>query len=355
MFINENQKKYLNHKNMRPLRIGLVGCGRISKVHLKTINKIKTHFKLISVCDTNKQRSLTAGQNYKVRNYYNLKKMLKNENLDIVSVCTPSGYHFEDSMEIAKKNINVITEKPMAILSEHGNEMIREFKKRKLKLFVVKQNRNNPSIKVIKKAIEKKRFGKIHMINANVFWTRKQEYYDLDDWRGTKKYDGGALMNQASHFVDLLTWLNGPVKSVFAQKYKFRNIECEDTATVNIKWKNGAIGTLNVTMLTYPKNFEGSIIVIGEKGLAKVGGIALNKIECWEFEKKIKEDKNINKLSYDTSSVYGKGHLDFYINVYDSITKKIKINTDGNEGFKSLNFINSCYESFKKKKIIEIN
>ncbi len=339
---------------MKPIRIGLVGCGRISQVHLKTISKLKKYFNLISVCDKNKERSLIAGKIYKVKNYFNLKEMLNNENLDIVSVCTPSGCHFENSIDVAKKNINVITEKPMAILSEHGKKMIREFKKRKLKLFVVKQNRNNPSIKALKKAIEKKRFGKIHMINANVFWTRKQEYYDLDKWRGTKKYDGGALMNQASHFVDLLTWLNGPVKSVFAQEYKFRNIECEDTATVNIKWKNGTIGTLNVTMLTYPKNFEGSITIIGEQGLVKVGGIALNKIDFWQFKKKIKEDENINRLSYDTSSVYGKGHLDFYMNVYDSITKQIIINTDGNEGFKSLNFINSCYESFKKKKVIKI-
>lgn len=339
---------------MSTVRIGLVGCGRISKVHLNTIKQMKSYFKLVSVCDINKERSLNTGKIHKVNNYYKLNEMLNKENLDLVSICTPSGNHFYDAMDVAKKNINVITEKPMAIQSKHGQKMIKEFKARKLKLFVVKQNRNNPSIKALKKAIITNRFGKIHMINANVFWTRKQEYYDLDKWRGTKKYDGGALMNQASHFVDLLTWLNGPIKSIFAQDYRFRQIECEDTATVNIKWKNNCIGTLNVTMLTYPKNFEGSITVIGEKGLVKVGGVALNKIECWEFDKKINQDKYVKKLSYDTSSVYGNGHKDFYKNVYDAIKNNLKINTDGNEGYKSLNFINSCYKSFITKKIVKL-
>jgi UDP-N-acetyl-2-amino-2-deoxyglucuronate dehydrogenase len=173
-------------------------------------------------------------------------------------------------------------------------------------LFVVKQNRRNPTLQLVKRAVEKKRFGRIYMVTINVFWTRPQSYYDSASWRGTWEFDGGAFMNQASHYVDLLDWLIGPVESVQAYTATLaRNIQVEDTGVVSIRWRTGALGSMNVTMLTYPKNLEGSITIIGENGTVKVGGVAVNKIEHWAFADTDPDDEAVERASYETTSVYG--------------------------------------------------
>ena len=146
------------------------------------------------------------------------------------------------------------------------------------------------------------------MIHLNVFWCRPQEYYDQAAWRGTQEYDGGAFMNQASHYVDLLEWLIGPVEKVHSMMSTTRDIEVEDTGVLNVKWQNGALGSVNVTMLTYHKNLEASITIIGEKGTARIGGVAINEIQHWEFDKKKDYDDKIREVSYETTSVYGFGH-----------------------------------------------
>jgi UDP-N-acetyl-2-amino-2-deoxyglucuronate dehydrogenase len=193
----------------------------------------------------------------------------------------------------------------MATRWEDGVRMVKACDKAGVKLLVVKQNRRNPTLQLLKRAIIEKRFGKIHMVHLNVFWTRSQEYYDQASWRGTWEYDGGAFMNQASHYVDLLEWLIGPIDKVQAMMSTTRNIEVEDTGVLNIKWRNGALGSMSVTMLTYPKNLEGSITVLGEKGTVKIGGVAVNDIQHWEFEEPKDYDSEIKSANYQTTSVYG--------------------------------------------------
>ena len=185
-----------------------------------------------------------------------------------------------------------------------------------VRLFVVKQNRLNATIQLVKRAMDKGRFGKIYMVNVNVFWNRPQSYYDSARWRGTWEFDGGAFMNQASHYVDLLDWLVGPVECVHAFTATLaRHIEVEDTGVANIRWRSGALGSINVTMLTYPKNLEGSITIIGERGTVRVGGVAVNEIEHWEFDAPDPDDALAKDASYQTTSVYGFGHPLYYDNV----------------------------------------
>ena len=214
--------------------------------------------------------------------------------------------HPEQAITIANAGRHVVTEKPMATKMSDGKRMVRNADEQGTHLFVVKQNRLNPTLQLLKSAVEKKRFGRIYMVTLNVFWTRPQEYYDQAKWRGTWEFDGGAFMNQASHYIDLLNWLIGPIESVFSYTSTLeRNIEVEDTGVACIKWRSGAMGTINVTMLTYPKNYEGSITILGEKGTVEVGGVAVNEIKHWEFDSEDEDDEKNMESNYETSSVYG--------------------------------------------------
>jgi len=215
-----------------------------------------------------------------------------------------------------------------------------------VRLFVVKQNRRNPTLQLLKRAVEKGRFGRIYMVNINVFWTRPQSYYDSAAWRGTWEFDGGAFMNQASHYVDLLDWLIGPIESVQAYTATLgRNIEVEDTGVVSLRWRGGALGSMNVTMLTYPKNLEGSITIIGEKGTVRIGGVAVNEIQHWEFAEPDADDTQVKDASYQTTSVYGFGHPLYYDNVINVMRGKAQPETDGREGLKSLELLIATYIS----------
>ncbi len=222
-------------------------------------------------------------------------------------------------------------------------------------LFVVKQNRFNPPLQELKKAIDENRFGKIYMVNINVFWTRPQSYYDSAKWRGTRDLDGGAFMNQASHYIDLLTWLIGPVESIQAYTGTLaRKIEVEDTGVMNVKWRSGALGSINVTMLTYPKNLEGSITVLGEHGSVRIGGVAVNEIQLWEFATKKEEDKTILHTNYTPTNVYGFGHKRYYENVIQVLRGEASPLTDGREGLKSLELLCAAYESAKDDRRIPL-
>lgn len=335
------------------INCAIVGCGRISKLHFNAILS-NNNFNLVTICDNNKKRLKEHELRYKLKGYHNLKKMLQNEDLDLVILCTPSGLHSKQTILCAKNKLNVVSEKPMATNWIDGLLMVKACKNAKVKLFVVKQNRYNPTIQVLKKAIDEKRFGKIHMVQTNVFWNRPQKYYDQDSWRGTWKLDGGAFMNQASHYVDLLDWLIGPIDKIHSMLSTFRNIEVEDTGVLNIKWKNGALGSMSVTMLTHDKNFEGSITIIGERGTARVGGIAINEIQYWNFKKKKKTDNKILKNNYKVKSVYGQGHRLYYQNVANALNGKSKALTDGNEGLKSLKILAAIYMSYKKNRVIKL-
>jgi UDP-N-acetyl-2-amino-2-deoxyglucuronate dehydrogenase len=262
-------------------------------------------------------------------------------------LATPSGLHPSQAIEAAASGRHVMTEKPMATRWDDGKKMVEACDKAGVQLFVVKQNRLNPTVRLVKRAIDRHRFGRIYAVACNVFWTRPQEYYDSAKWRGTWEFDGGAFMNQASHYVDLLDWLIGPVESVFAYTATLaRRIEVEDSGVAAIHWRNGALGSINVTMLAYPKNLEGSITILGEKGTVRLGGVAVNKIEHWEFaDSDPEDDSKWREASYQTSSVYGQGHVLYYDNVIKALRGEAPAETDGREGLRSLELLVAIYES----------
>jgi UDP-N-acetyl-2-amino-2-deoxyglucuronate dehydrogenase len=337
----------------RKIKVAVVGCGRISSNHFDSINRYEDDFELTAICDIDQSNIAKHAENYNVPSYRDLEKMLENERLDLVALCTPSGIHPEQTVLAAKHKVHVLTEKPMATRWNDGVRMVKACDEAGVRLFVVKQNRRNTTLQLLKRAVSEKRFGKIHMVHLNVFWTRPQSYYDQGSgWRGTWEFDGGAFMNQASHYVDLLDWLIGPVEKVQAMMSTTRDIEVEDTGVLNIKWRNGSLGSMSVTMLTYPKNLEGSITILGEKGAARVGGVAVNDIQLWQFDENRDYDAQIQNANYETTSVYGYGHPLYYENVRDVLRGNAEPETDGREGLKSLELLIAAYLSARDCKTV---
>jgi UDP-N-acetyl-2-amino-2-deoxyglucuronate dehydrogenase len=338
----------------RRIRLAVVGCGRISKNHFGSIEKHGDAIELAAICDVDPVVLNNFQKQYQVPAYLHLEDMLKNEQLDLVALCTPSGLHPDQTVMAARYGVHVMTEKPMATRWNDGVRMVRACDEAGVSLFVVKQNRRNTTLQLLKRAIEEKRFGKIHMVHLNVFWTRPQSYYDQAKWRGTWEFDGGAFMNQASHYVDLLDWLIGPVEKVQAMVSTTRDIEVEDTGVLNVRWRNGALGSMSVTMLTYPKNLEGSITILGEKGTVRIGGVAVNDIQLWQFEEPREYDEQIKAANYETTSVYGFGHPIYYKNVIDVMRGQAEPETDGREGLKSLEVLIAVYLSARDGKTVSL-
>ncbi len=354
----------------RKINIALVGCGRISLNHIKAIERYKDRASLVAICDPDLNRlnktqklieELFTGQ-YPSKNitkhfktYEGLLANIRNGDtkIDLIVLTTPSGLHSEQVIAAANEGIHVCTEKPMATKWIDGLKMVKACDESNVHLFVVKQNRFNSTLQLVKKQLFKERFGKLVMVTVNVFWHRPQSYYDQDAWRGTWEFDGGALMNQASHYVDLLDWLVGPVESVSASIATLgRKIEVEDTAAIQLRWKSGTLGTMAVTMLTFPKNLEGSITLLGEKGTVRIGGPAVNQIEHWEFADKSEDDFLVEQANYSTTSIYGFGHPGYYENLLDVLEGKAVALCDGNQGLRSLEILIASYRSAKEKRII---
>lgn len=339
----------------RKIKIAVVGCGRISKNHFGSIEKHNGDLELSAICDTDAAVLAEHAEKYKVPAYRDLEEMLQKEDLDMVALCTPSGIHPDQAVLAAKYKVHVLTEKPMATRWSDGVRMVKACDEAGVRLFVVKQNRRNTTLQLLKRAVSEKRFGKIHMVHLNVFWTRPQEYYDQGNgWRGTWEFDGGAFMNQASHYVDLLDWLIGPVEKVQAMMSTTRDIEVEDTGVLNVRWRSGALGSMSVTMLTYPQNLEGSITILGEKGTVRIGGVAVNDIQLWQFEEPKDYDAEIKSANYETTSVYGFGHPLYYKNVVDVMRGQAEPETDGREGLKSLELLIAAYLAARDGKTISL-
>jgi UDP-N-acetyl-2-amino-2-deoxyglucuronate dehydrogenase len=333
----------------------LAGCGRISESHLTALSHIKAA-KVTAICDTDPHRLSEISEKYDIKSTYSdYREMLLSQRPDAFIICTPSGLHPEMGIFAAGQKIHVITEKPMGINLKGADALIAECEKNDVYLFVVKQNRLNTPIQLLKKAIDKGRFGRIFSVNATVRWSRPQSYYDMSRWRGTWKYDGGAFLNQASHYFDLLVWLIGPVESVFAVTDTLNHrIEVEDIGAGIIRFAGGAIGTVEVTMNTYPKNWEGSITVMGEYGTVKIGGVAVNKVEHWDFRDYDDDDKYLDQASSYPFNVYGNGHHGFLANTIDALWGISKPLSMGVDGRKSLELILAMYQSAKMGKIVHL-
>ena len=339
----------------RRIRFALAGCGRISKNHIESLTKHAAEVEIAAVCDVDPAALKAAQEATGAPGFARYEDMLDKSKADIVVLATPSGLHAEQTVLAAQAGKHVMTEKPMATRWNDGKRMVGACDNAGVRLFVVKQNRRNATLQMLKRAIDADRFGRIYMVNVNVFWNRPQSYYDSAKWRGTWEFDGGAFMNQASHYVDLLDWMIGPVESVQAYTGTLaRDIEVEDTGVMALRWRSGALGTMNVTMLAYPKNFEGSITIFGEKGTVRIGGVAVNEIQHWEFAERLPEDDKVKEASYQTTSVYGFGHPLYYENVIATLRGNAEAETDGREGLKSLELLIAAYRSARDGRKINL-
>ncbi|HEX9936302.1 MAG TPA: Gfo/Idh/MocA family oxidoreductase [Longimicrobium sp.] len=339
----------------RPIRFAVVGCGRISAKHFEALKVHGEHAEVVAVCDCDVDALNAAAEQTGARPFARLDQLLAGSDADAVVLATPSGLHAEQGIQVAAAGRHVITEKPMATRWKDAKRLVQAADQAGVHLFVVKQNRQNATVQLLKRAVDQRRFGRIYMVNVNVFWNRPQDYYDSASWRGTWEFDGGALMNQASHYVDLLDWLVGPVESVQAMTATLaRHIQVEDTGVVNVRWRSGALGSLNVTMLTYPRNLEGSITIIGEKGTVRLGGVAINEIERWEFAEPSEDDERVREASYETTSVYGFGHPRYYENVIATLRGEAAPETDGREGLRSLELLIGIYLSARDGRTVSL-
>lgn len=330
----------------RPIRFALVGCGRISANHIEALRQHAGQAELVAVCDTSPAALAAAVARTGAEGFASLEALLAGSDADAVVLATPSGLHPQQAIAAARAGRHVVSEKPMATKWDEGVAMVRACRDAGVKLFVVKQNRLNATLQRLKRAIDARRFGRIHMVTVNVFWTRPQSYYDDARWRGRWDLDGGAFMNQASHYVDMVDWLVGPVDNVHAYTAtQLRDIEAEDSGVMSLRLRSGGMASINVTMLTHGRNFEGSITVLGEHGTVRIGGVAVNRIEHWEFEHPEPDDATALDASYTPPSVYGFGHPLYYANVLDTLRGQAHAEVDGYEGLRSLEVIIAAYRS----------
>ncbi|MFG6440786.1 Gfo/Idh/MocA family protein [Roseateles sp. LKC17W] len=342
----------------RKVRFALIGCGRIAQNHIEAVRRHADRAELVAACDIDAAALAEAVAKTGARGFSSLTALLAAKDelaIDCVVLTTPSGLHPRQAIEAAAAGLHVMTEKPMATRWQDGLAMVKACDDAGVRLFVVKQNRRNSTLQLLKRAVAEGRFGRLYNVAVNVFWTRPQAYYDSADWRGTWEFDGGAFMNQASHYIDLLDWIVGPVESVMAYTGTLaRNIEVEDSGVAALKWRSGAMGTVNVSMLTYPKNLEGSITLLGERGTARIGGLAVNEIKEWQFDAPHDMDAQVADASYQTTSVYGFGHPAYYDNVINTLRGEAQAETDGREGLKSLELLIAMYMSARDGKRINL-
>jgi predicted dehydrogenase len=337
------------------LKFAIIGCGRISKKHVEALVNNQQEAELVAVCDVIEDKAKAIKALYekqigysKVTSYTNYKEMLVTEEIDVVAIATESGYHADITVDCLNTGCHVIVEKPMALSTQDADRMIEAAKKNKRKLCVCHQNRFNPPIQLLKRAIDDGRFGKLVNGTARILWNRNDAYYAQADWRGTYRLDGGTLMNQCIHNIDLLTWMVGSeVDNVYAQIDTFlRSIEAEDFGAIVVRFKNGVIGIIEGSACVFPENLEETLSIFGEKGTAVIGGIAVNKIETWRFADGLdKEEEIMARQGEDPESVYGYGHTPLYKDMIYAIKENREPYITGEDGKKAISIILAAYKS----------
>lgn len=336
-------------KNERPeLSFALVGCGRISARHAALLGSKQIKGATLSaVCDIAEDKARAVGEKYNVPAYQDYHEMMERHRPDVVVVLTESGNHARHTIDLARYSAHIMVEKPMALRLSDADAMIAACDRAGVRLFVVKQNRFNVPVMKLREAIDSERFGKMVMGTVRVRWSRPQAYYDQDAWRGTWAMDGGVLTNQASHHVDLLEWMMGDVASVYAMtRTALVDIEAEDTAVVAVRFRSGALGIIEATTATRPKDLEGSISILGENGTVEIGGFAVNQMKTWAFtESQPGDERVMTDFSVNPPNVYGFGHEAYYNHVVQALREQGKNLVDGLEGRRSLELINAIYES----------
>ena len=336
------------------MRIAIIGLGRISQRHISSILN-NEYFELVGVCDVDKNKFEKKNEIKNIPFYSNYVDLVLKTRPQVVSVLTDSGSHFEIGMKLASLGVHTIIEKPLTLNVWQADRLIDKYKLIGKKLFVVKQNRFNEPLQKLKKALNNGELGEPFLCNVTVHWCRSNEYYKQDKWRGKWLSDGGVISNQAIHHLDAMIWLMGPVTSVSSFNSTFgSDIEVDDTNVSIIKFKSGALGTIEATTATRPENKEGSITILGSNGTIKVGGHAMNKIDYWKTKNIKNEQKFDFSITKDTKDVYGEGHSKLYYNVYNSLVYNKKSDFFGETGRNSLELVASLYLSNELGRIVEI-
>jgi len=337
-----------------PLRFGLLGCGAISKKHITSLQRI-ADAKLAAVCDYDIDVAKKVGEVEGVPAYQNPKEMISRENLDVISILTPSGLHGKNVIELIDQNVHFVVEKPLALRLDEADDVIRGCAEKGVKLFVVQQNRLNPPIQALKSALDRQRFGRLVLGTIRVRWCRPQHYYDAKKWRGTWAQDGGVITNQASHHIDMLEWFMGQVESVMAMtSTRLVQIEAEDTAVAVLRFASGALGVIEATTATRPKDLEGSISILGEKGAVEVGGFFMNQLKTWQFSEPLPEDDSIFETHGKVPDQVAWNHTKYLEGVVQSIRTGTPGLVEGLEGRKSLELITAIYESAETGKEVSL-
>lgn len=332
---------------MKPIKFAIIGCGRIAERHAEHINNLG---QLIAVCDIIPNKANTFSKKFDAQAFYSIEDFIASKlEVDVVTICTPNGWHAKHSIACLNAGYHVLCEKPMALNVKDCENMMLAAKQNDRKLFAIKQNRFNPPVVAVKKILDEGRLGKIFNIQLNCFWNRNPDYYS-NSWKGTKDLDGGTLYTQFSHFIDLIFWMIGDVKDVaaFAKNYAHQGqIEFEDTGVVILSFENGAIGTINYTVNSYAKNMEGSLTIFGEKGTVKIGGQYLNELEY----QSIKDYKIENIPQGNRPNDYGTyvGSMSNHDKVYENVIAVLQNNapmaTSAFEGLKTVSIIEKIYQS----------
>lgn len=343
------------------MRYALIGCGRISTNHITAA--VNNKLEIVAVCDIcpEKMEDVLAKHGLEndesIARYTDYKKMIDENDLDLVSIATESGKHAEIALDVIDAGINVIIEKPMAMNMRDAEEIIRRSDEKGVKVSACHQNRFNVAVQEVRKALETGRFGRLSHGSINVRWNRNKGYYDQAPWRGTWAEDGGCLMNQCIHGIDLLRWMMGDeVEEVYGQtRQQFHDyLEAEDVGMAVIKFKNGAIGTVEGTTNVYPQNLEETLYIFGENGTVKIGGKSTNTIDVWNFRDETVEDEKNKGLEEETSNVYGNGHTSLFADVMDAIKNDRKPYVDAVAGRNALEMVLAIYKSQKEGRPVKL-
>lgn len=361
---------------MKRFGIGIIGCGRISKKHVEAIvynwqdcylegvadilpeqleKAVKNHQQYVEELTKKGQLPAQMLDSTTIKKYQDYQDLLKNEFIDIVAISTESGYHARIAIDAMRAGKHVIVEKPMAMSTTDAEEMIQVAKEQGVKLCVCHQNRFNPPIQRMRQALEEGRFGKLIHGVASIRWCRDENYYLQAPWRGTWALDGGTLMNQCIHDIDLLQWMMGPVERITAETGRYlRNIEGEDCGVAILRFKSGALGIIEGSACIYPKNLEETINIFGEKGTVVIGGVAVNRIETWRFlEGEAESEVLAEQAGADPDTVYGYGHTPLYADMFNAIRNDHEPLINGEEGKKVIEIVLGIYKSQRTGQPVE--
>ena len=342
---------------MSTLRFALVGCGNIARKHAQVLHQYLDEAEIGAFVDINIARAREFSDKYGAPAFQCAGEMMRavGDHIDIISVLTPSGTHCENVLELVEYGRPLVVEKPLALRLEDADYMIEACDAHGVKLFVVHQNRYNLPIIKAREALEQGRFGKLVMGSVRLRWTRDQAYYDSEAWRGTWAHDGGVFMNQAVHHIDMLTWFMGNVEMVRSiAATRLVKIEAEDTGAAVLRFNSGALGVLEVTTATRPKDLEGSISILGEKGSVVIGGFFMNELVTWNFaDKQPVDDIVFEKYGKNPAGV-GTNLGEYLRGVITSVQTKKAALVDGLEGRKSLELITAIYESIETNTDVQL-